>query len=218
MHHHLEIIMPPTDDVKIAVEKVMHQFDENASEDDYDVSPKHAFWDWYEIGGRWGGEKLLSSIGEDRVNEFRDALYERKITISNVRCGKPTLYPANQVTLVDLIWNEFFPDSPVKTCPLFDNYHGDECDVMTLLYTPRSMECERVIIAGPDCEGDGLETKHMVSDSICNGVNHQKTTWDGTLGGALHEYLDNLKHYAKDYAALITPTDEWITVTVDYHS
>ena len=54
MHSHLELIIPSTTDIKGSVETVLAPFSE-------DTNNSHAFWDWYEIGGRWSGLKLKNA-------------------------------------------------------------------------------------------------------------------------------------------------------------
>lgn len=217
-HYHLEIVIPPTDDVDASVKQILHPFDENGSDDDETRSPKHVFWDYWEIGGRWSGAKLLASVDEPQVAEFYKVLQERKITVSNVTVGKQTLMPTGQVDLVDALWREFFPACPIKTCPLFDSYRGADGDIMKFLDVPKSLKCGHVIVAGMNYQGDGLEAKFMVRDSIWNGVTYQKTTWDETFGGAISDHLERLKNYKEEYAAKLMPADDWIVVTVDYHS
>src|SRR5690349_11087528 len=109
MHYHLEIIMPPTDDVEAAVGKILAPFDENYDGEE-GISPR--WWDWWVLGGRWSGSKLISLVGD--MQPFYDELNRRGVTVSSFRAGKHTLQPASQATLVDQIWNEFYPNSPVK--------------------------------------------------------------------------------------------------------
>ena len=64
MHYHLQIIMPPTDDVEDAVKNILAPFSEHLS--DEETEPEyvgHKFWDFYEIGGRY--ENLKSKMGTD---------------------------------------------------------------------------------------------------------------------------------------------------------
>lgn len=217
MHYHLEIVMPPTDDVKGAVEQIMAPFDENADRSDEDASSS-PFWDWWQLGGRYSGSKMLDALGRERLDAFYKALTEAKVTVSSFTAGKQTLQPACQAGKVDALWNDMFPDAPVKQCPIFDNYKADNGDVMRLSDLPPRVEAEHVIIAGPNWKGEKLEACYMVRDSIWNGVTHQNTTWDKTLAGALSEWTEKLDGYKEEWRAQRTPRPDWLVVTVDYHS
>src|ERR1700689_5540903 len=149
MHYHLEVIMPPADDVRVAITEIMKPFDEG-EEDSH-----HPFWDWWVIGGRWSGNKLLSTVGS--LDQFYERLKAMKITVSSITCGKQTLSPPDQADKVNALWNEIFPDAPMKECPLFDSYKGGDGDVMAYGELPTSIGCERVIVAAPNYKGEGLE-------------------------------------------------------------
>lgn len=66
MHYCLELIMPPTDDVKAAVEQILAPFREENTDPDASRQP---FWDWYIVGGRWSGHKL-KHMDEARQSEY----------------------------------------------------------------------------------------------------------------------------------------------------
>jgi hypothetical protein len=216
MHYHLEIVMPPTDDVEAAVTLILAPFDENGNGEDY--SARSAFWDYWVIGGRWGGSKLLATLGKDRVDAFYKILADAKITVSGLQFGKQTLEPSSQIDTVDMLWRDAFPDSPVRECPLFDNYKGQYGDIMPLRDCPKDMTCSHIIIAGPRFRGDGVEAAYMLQDSIWNGVTYQDTTWDHKLSSAIAERSKWLESAKPDYAAARIPADDWLVVTVDYHS
>jgi hypothetical protein len=213
MHYHLEIIMPPTNNVEAAVSEILAPFDENAG-DDEDRSSR-LFWDFWQIGGRWGSRKMTDSLGQDRLDAFYKRLTDEHITVSSFTAGKHTLQPPEQAEAVNAMWNETFPEAPVK---VFDNYTGDTGDVMRLADTVRSLTCSHVIIAAPDWQGKKLTAVYMVQDEMWNGVSFCKTTWDGTLGGALSDHAESTKGYKPEYLEKVTPLDDWLVVTVDYHS
>ena len=56
MNQRIEILMPPTDNVRLAVDVAMEPYGVEA-EGEHAVKP--SWWDWYVIGGRWLGAKLL---------------------------------------------------------------------------------------------------------------------------------------------------------------
>lgn len=234
MHYHCEIILPPnTADIVAAVELVMRPFGENrGSDEDYDISSKHAFWDFYKIGGRMAGTKHKASLDQDKLATFCEWLTAEKITVSAVRCGKPELSPASQIPRVDAKWNEMFPSGTPMACALFahsNNQYGEGTDGTIAgdigkLGDALKVKCERVIFAGPSYnpetkELDGpMEATFMVAEDAWNGVNHMPVAWDQTVGGALEQFRQSLKTYRYEYRARIQPTDDWIAVTVDYHS
>lgn len=224
MHYHLEVIMPPVDNIKAALEQILQPFNEQGEDEDGHPN-QHAFWDWYVIGGRWAGAKLETTLDPSKKEAFLEELNNRKITVSGIQAGKPKLSPASQITMVDALWNEYFPDSPVTACPFFDHFHDQYKnsegfpDIMPLKDTPKSLTASHVIIAGPHWRDDGkLEAKHMVQESIWNGVNHVDAKWGGTVQSAIDEHKDSLKSYKPEYAAKYVPQDDWLVVTVDYHS
>lgn len=218
MHMHLEVLMPPTDNVEEALAKIMAPFDENGS--DEGSANTHSFWDWYRIGGRWGGAKIKAKLGKERLGAFHDALKERQVTVSGLQWGKQTLQPASQIEMVDALWREMFPDSGLTVCPLFDHapkvIDGDICRLSEL---PEGMTAGRFIIACPSWNDDGtFSADYMISDDIWNGVMHVKTQWDGELKTALNAFSKKIEGYKDDYREKRTPKDDWLVVTVDYHS
>ena len=69
MHFHCEIVLPPeTTDIDSAIQSVMAQFDENQP-DDEDHDTRHSFWDFYVIGGRWAGTKLVAQYDQAKLEE-----------------------------------------------------------------------------------------------------------------------------------------------------
>ena len=216
-HYQLEIILPPVPDISAAVTEIMAPFYEGASNDD-DHDRRHAFWDFWNIGGRWSGRKLLVQLGQERVDAFGAALNAAGITVSGFQFGKPTLNPASQLLRVNQMWNEAFPESPVKECPLFDSYKGNYGDVMLLQDVPPGLTCDHIIIAGPNWKDEKLEAQYMVRDSIWNGVTHQETAWSGRLVDAVTDWVKRLENYKPDWAETRRPAPDWQVVTVDYHS
>ena len=219
MHMHLEVLMPPTDNVEEALAKIMAPFDESGTDEDGNPN-RHSFWDWYQIGGRWGGAKIKAKLGKERLDAFNKALNERKVTVSGLQCGKQTLQPASQIEMVDALWRDMFPDSGLSVCPLFDHapkvIDGDICKLSEV---PEGLTAQRVIIAGPSWDDDKIfSAKYMISEDIWNGVMHVKTQWDCQFKTALDTHAENVKGHRDDYREKHTPKDDWLVVTVDYHS
>ena len=219
MHYHCEIIMPPTHDVEAAVNAIMARFDENAPDDkDGDHDARFTFWDWYVIGGRWSGHKLLARLDAAKLDEFQAMLTKMEVTVSGVQAGKPSLQPESQIAEVDRLWVEHFPDAGFTQCPLFKHYTGTMGDVCRVEELPEGLTASRVIVAGLDSDGNGLRVKTMQQRDAWNGVNILKTAWDGKIAAALAAHAERISWYRDDLREALTVKPDWLAVTVDYHS
>ena len=223
MHFHCEIILPPTDDIKTAVAQIMAPFDENLDSDDENAS-SYRFWDWFVIGGRWSGAHIEAKLGEERLHEFRQKLIDMKVTVSGLQAGKQELSPKDQIPMVDALWRDMFPESGIDVCPLFNHYNdqyskeGMPEDVCLFSERPDGLTAERVIFAINRGEENGFETYHMLQRDFWNGYNHVKSAWDGTINGAVEDYKIWLSRLTEEAREKYTPKDDWLVVTVDYHS
>lgn len=233
MHAHCEIVIPPTMDIEAAVTSVMKQFDESPDETDEDRDTRHAFWDFWVIGGRWAGNKLIAKYDQTKIDAFNEWCTAEKLTVSGVQCGKQKLQPDTQIPKVDAKWNEMFPSAQPIACPFFahsNDQYGKGLsstlpnDVSRLDEVPPELKCSRVIFAKPSFESETkeytgpLEVSFMLCDSQWNGCNHMDVAWDGKFATALAKYRESLKNYREEYAAKVLPQDDWLVVTVDYHS
>ncbi len=121
MHYHLEIILPPTEDIEKAIAEILQQFDENEEEN------TNSFWDWYQIGGRYTGchdeyeptkdPKNLKSSGKVKwptqwvkyvgdittVDNIREDLTAYSVIVAGLNHDK-TKYKANFL-IQQKIWN-----------------------------------------------------------------------------------------------------------------
>jgi len=215
MHYHLELVLPPVDDVAAAVEQIMHQYYEGNDEEDASGKP---FFDWYEIGGRFSGSKIKAMVSQQKMDAFFAELKNRKITVSGIQFGKQELYPESQIPDVDALWREMCPESGVDVCPLFKHAKDLPKDICKLSELPGGLTCYRTIIAAPTYDGKELEAVTMFSKEIWNGCNHEKTTWDGKLSTALSMHIERSQIYADGYKERTTPKPDWMAVTIDYHS
>jgi len=236
MHYHCEIVMPPTLDVEAAVRSILEQFSENPPEDPKDAedySDKHSFLDFWVIGGRWAGHKLLAKYDKAKVDEFYAWLTAEGVTVSGLQFGKQELSPASQQSKVDAKWNEMFPSQEFVQCPIFrhsNNQFGKGLsgtlpgDIAPLRDVPEALTCSRVIFAGPSFNSTSkdytgpLEAEFMLAEDAWNGCNHMKVDWDGRFTSALEKYRQSLSSYKEEFAATRLPKDDWLVVTVDYHS
>ncbi len=242
MHEHLEIVLPyGTEDIEVAIESVMGAFDESGA-DNY-----LPFWDWYVIGGRFAGEKAIQKYDPAQRQAFLDWCIAENVTVSSLQCGKQKLQPASQIAKVDAKWNEMFPSDVMVACPLFqhsnDPYGRDGKGTLSGDISPlrsvKRVKCSRIIFAGPSYESETksgirfsdfvsksetssrtgpLEAVFMLALEVFNGVNFMEVRWDGTIGDAIEKFEKLLTHMSESYREVMTPTDDSITVTVDYHS
>jgi hypothetical protein len=206
MHYKLEIVMPPTDNIEKAIDTILEPFSE------HDEDARHPFWDWYVIGGRWSGSKVKERIGEDVLTAFYQWCRDEGVTVSNVQWGKQSLMPEDQIPKVDAKWQELTGlEGP---CLIFqhsgDSNDGDICTVKDL---PEGYTAAHVIVASHE-----NEAFYMVEDDIWNGVNHVKADWDGTVHAAIAAAIERAAYYKDEYREKSTPNDNWLVVTVDYHS
>lgn len=232
MHYHCEIVMPPTDDIEGAVESILKPF--NECDDGGGADRSHTFWDFYVIGGRWAGHKLIAKYDQAKIDEFYAWCREEKITVSGLQAGKRTLQPASQIEKVDAKWNEMFPpEGEPLPCPLF-SHSNDQYgkgldgtlpdDVMRFSDVPAGLTCSHVIFAKPSFESETgehtgpLEAAFMLTEDAWNGCNHMKVDWDRQLASAVEKYRKSLDGYKDEYRAKVEPKDDWLVVTVDYHS
>lgn len=212
MHYALEIIMSPVSDINAAVEEILLPFSENEPE------ATCAFWDWWEIGGGYSGRKLEAVVPADKMEAFYAALKEKNVTVSCFTAGKQQLQPASQSVMVDALWRQMCPGAG-DVCPIF-NHSGKQnnSDICAFADMPPNLTAFRLIIAAPDFNGKKMEAVSMFSKEIWNGVNHEKTQWDGKVSTGVAMHVESLSRYRKEYAEKVSPKPDWIVVTVDYHS
>ena len=230
MHYHCEIILPPVKDIEKALEQIMGPFNANCDREDEDNDCFVSFWDFYVAGGRFAGSKEMCAYPENKLSEFYKKINEAKVTVSNFRCGKQSISPESQIPIVDELWNEIFPTEKgeIVPCPLFahsnNQYDGDDlisCDICRVEEIPADLKCSRVIVAGPsypEYTNEKLNATFMIAGSAWNGVNHMPVAWDGKVLSALQMVEDKFKHYNPDYLEKIMPHQDWLCITIDYHS
>ena len=244
MHYHLEVVMPPvvapmgTDrwylDEKVAVSAIIEQFREEGKNEE-GFPNLHPWWDFFLISGRYSGRKLLADIEQERIDAFYALLKEKGVTVSGLQWGKQALSPISQIPMVDALWQAHFPESPVKICPLFKHSNPDDGkmygDIDYFEHVSKSLTCHRIIFAAEKFwteevkdqwgrpEGRyQLEPDFMLADEFWNGVNLETTQWDATFGHALELHEQYLSHLTEKAQARLRPQEDWLVVTVDYHS
>ena len=211
MHYHCEIILPPTDNIEAAIAEILQPFSE------HDENNHDAFYDYYEIGGRYSGSKEESKYDKDGMEEFFKLMTENKITVSSFQAGKQEISPASQIPIVDSLWKKAFPESTLEHCPLFKHSGKKiEGDIMLFSQVPPALDdMGRIIFAYND--NGKYKLSMMLTMDTWNGVTWQDTTWNGTFKSALDKSDKKTSGYNPTYIEKIKPQDKWIAVTADYH-
>lgn len=221
MHYQAEIVIPPTKKIQESVGQIMDYFrkekyDKNGNECGCEAD----WWDWWVVGGRWSGSKLTARIDPKQLEAFHKALTDAKVTVSSFVCGKEKLQPESQVALVDELWRKHCPGQG-KSCPLFENardQYGKEGyadDVCLVSEIPERLTCSRLIVAEPwhDDKENRLSPKRMVCTEHWNGVEHEKTIFNGKVKATLAAMRNDEGDWRKSKHG-----DHWLVVTVDYHN
>lgn len=205
MHYHIEVVLPPTDNIEKAIKRIFEPFCEHTNDGEYNEG---GWWDWYVIGGRFTGNKLMARYDEAKLDEFYKWLKDEKVTVSGMQAGKQSLEPADQIPKIDAKWNEMFPHDPPLPCPIFshssDQYSSSSLlpgDIQRVDEVAGNVRCSRFIVA--DAKGN------VTTMFEHNGWNREKgsfdkTDFDGTVGNGLA-------------IANPTPGPDWLVVTVDAH-
>lgn len=218
MHYRLEIIMPPTEDIEGAISEIMSPFDENMDPDDGENCLDHSFWDWWVIGGRWSGSKLTDCFDQDKKEKFFQRLRDLEIKVHGVVCGKQDIVDEH-IEIVDKAFKEFFPESGFEHCPFF-GHAGSRLAGDIMRFGDVNLDkvtASRVIFAGPGYK-DKLKALEMYQTEFWNGVSFCKAEWRGSLSDALKMYMKYIYAYKEETKNKITPKEDWLCVTVDYHS
>lgn len=118
MHYHLEVVMPPTDDVAAALRQILGE------PDWYDPESPHQFFDYYLIGGDWSGVKSKYRLQSGAVDSAMDvctvAMVPEDLTAARVLIVERN----SDGTYVDrvMLVREFDGVRPVGEAKEFDGY------------------------------------------------------------------------------------------------
>lgn len=211
MHFHMELIMPPVQDIEADIEKILSPYNEHREDS------RHGFYDWYQIGGRYSGRKIRAAVGEEAIDRFEAALQERKVTVSGLQWGKQELQPASQIPAVDALWQEMCPGGGL-ICPLF-KHSGDHMqnDICRLDQMPGALNAYAALIACIDYDGE-VSAENLYFKEVWNGLTHQETTWNGLVKDAVANHVERIRNYTEQARIRMTPQPDWLVVTIDYHS
>ena len=194
MHYHAEVYVPPnTTDLEAFVKEAMAPHHE-----EYHDEVHNSFWDWYQIGGRWTGEKdpnydptkdpqnaeecrLCLGTGFRNDPQGVQSRSEDQTYTCN-GCGK---YDETTKT-----WGHtnIGPGRSVKWPTEWAKFKGD---IMPISVVPRDLKCFTLIV------GD-----QVFHQEAWNGDDFVKTEFDGLVIPKLKELEINDGHL----------------VTVDYHT
>jgi hypothetical protein len=225
VHYHAEVIISSDvarGDIAKVIEEALAEYDENYQGEDGQYS-KHAFFDWYVIGGRWSGDKAMALLDQGRLNDFRAWLDARGVTVSGIQCGKQSLDPESQIYAIDTKWNEMFPsaDGAPVPCPLFNHSQTDDGsspgDIMRLKDITAAHTAACVLILGQNWNNTRFEIKYQLHRELWTGSNYQEAAWEGGVLDAVELYKRSIDSYREEYKEANTPTDDWWVVTMDYH-
>ncbi len=216
MHYHLEIIMPPTEKIDEEISRILAPFDEGKEDS------RNAFWDWYQIGGRFTGDHDGFDAASDenniekcdlcagtgfRADDVGNRAREAEATYICNGCGKRQEGGT---------WthSEFGAGKRLKWPTQWARYKGDIIPLRDLKPTQTAF---RVIIAAPNHAGTGMEAVFMAAKDNWNGASFDESKWDGSIAEAIEKHKERAKNYRDEYAEKVTPTDDWIAVSIDYH-
>ena len=149
-------------------------------------------WDWFVIGGRWSGEKLLAKLDKDRLKAFWVEFKKRGY-------GWPSAEHSDEERRRDsqALFMEFFPDFKGEIPVWRDQYkrEGGEGDVAKVEDLPETLSCHTLILPGK-------RRAEVLQIEEWNGKDFVKTAFKGDV-------VAELKRRGL--------TDGYL-VTVDYHS
>lgn len=228
MHSHLELIIPPVEDIPSFVDKLLDPFYLDAawgwriSDEGLPPEREDAFLDGFKIGGRFFQSKLLGNVDRHRLAHFIVQLdkLELPFTVKKFKnIDMDCLTNERDKEVADSLWKEFFPNSLIKKCPFFDYSHPyyTEKDysgfppgvVLRLDQISDGMRAARVMIANPINVKSPISQKEYFIHT-CSGEHPsalpESKYWDGTILSALK------------FCDYIIPQPDWLVITIDYHS
>jgi len=134
--------------------------------------------------------------------------------------------PRNWVeTAVEQVLEPFSEQNPENEHSFYDWYEiGGRWkgthkinEMSTLNNLSNIVNAARFIVALSD-EAGNYSAEFMLEESLWNGVNFVDSAWQGSIKEALTMYDKRTAHYHASYNKAYKPQDNWVSVTVDYHS
>lgn len=228
MHVHLEVLVPPTDNPVDDVETLLKPFDESA--EDEEGYSRYTFWDWWVIGGRWSCSHLLADIGKGRMDKFVEEMPKYKVSGVQTAGGLyevPVEPDGVRDELLEL-WKVHFPEY-AEQCPfwgLTDQYDrgGRPNDIVPAGSISKSLTCSQLLIGWRPKET--IRPLLMLQDDFYNGVSWQDSAWDGKVLASIEAHNEKTRArkdgaregWWEEYGSRQVVGEDWLAVTVDYHT
>ena len=204
MHYHLELIMPPSPLIQIQerVRELMFPLSQAVAHSEGTTA---YLYDWYQIGGRFAGAKMLGRLDPERLHKFRQELYGEAFTndARPVVIGQTGLWRTQDLPKVDALWRKWFPEEEIDACPLFDHYPAGDQDICRVDQIPDTLTADAVLVGNEDKVVFQLITE--IWDSTKQEF--QDTGFDGSVLNALRQCR----------ACGVEPSQNWLAVTLDCH-
>ena len=214
-HFVCEVVMPPPTEgqtIKQCVETVLAPLSEYNEDGEYS---NVNLYDWWQIGGRYSGNKITAGLDKEKLELFHNELDNMELYVSGIIAGKHDLSTKEQQDLVDKVWRKYFPNS-VDVCPLFDHYpfkNMDSYDTCTVQFIPLELKAYCVVISLAD-----YDPNHLVQKDFWNGLNIERTTFDGNVLSTIISYNRMIEErYKCEWCEKNKVRPDWIAVTVDCH-
>lgn len=190
MHYHAEVWIPEMADAEKLIAEAMAPYKEECSGEEV-----RGFWDWYQIGGRWTGEKAGYEPEKDPKNVERCYLCEgtgfRRDSVGNeARLSTPSYTCNGCGEYKDGTWTHG-PHGPGRRVKWPTNWGVHLGDIAPVSAIKDTLKCYTLVVRG-----------EAYSQERWTGDEWEKTDFDG--------------HVAKKLSELGV-TDGFL-VTVDYHS
>ena len=132
MHYRCAIIMPPTNNIKAAIDKIMAPFDITTTHGEKSHVP---FYDYYEIGGRWEDPKTPNIIQFEELTGLEHCF----------RCMITDKHHDLQFMIEEELWNGV---TFVKT--EWDSYITTALDLMRQKFQNYNPEFQQSLTPQPD--------------------------------------------------------------------
>ena len=218
MHSHTELITPlPNQEYS----EILHIAEICLGAYSYENNSIHAFYDWYQVGGRFKYRKLVQNQSEEEIKEFTSAAKDIDNNFSDIT-NIINERDKKQINKLKQIWKKTFPDKD-ENCPFINKlsrkHDETECYVDHFPYltalgeTPKNLDLGTILFTTPDrCISfifpDQLK---LIFDKPIDSVPH-------TIKHALLYYEKVIDRLWPGQKERLTPNDEWIALTIDYHN
>ena len=195
-HHHVELIMPPTDlGIQEQVGNILYPLSmwvpERAEAEDY-------LYDWFTIGGRFAGTKLCLRLDPERLRQFWDELHGEAFntdTDSSIFMGE-RWWGTSDLPKIDALWRKWFPEDEVGAYPLSPYYPAGDWDICRVDRLPDNLTAHAVVF--------------QIAVEVYDRTKGEwlRTDFDGSVRKALRRCR----------AGGVEPANDWLAITLDAHN